>query len=133
MNTNTLKTLPLNVPHAWLNPLLKQAFRFQLKIDDFVALGLVEFLHCLPGSFLDYMDTEIPDPLNKADHEVFEVLMLTLHKDWTEELEKEAKRLGFTPLTLLYVSLRWLADQPEDDEHLLKAKNSQSWLAPIQG
>jgi hypothetical protein len=53
-----------------------------------------------------------------------------IHQQWSTLLEIEAKTLEVTPLALLYISLLWLADQPEDDEHLLKAKNSQSWLKP---
>lgn len=46
-------------------------------------------------------------------------------------LEIEAKALQVTPLNLLYVSLLWLTALPEDDEHLIQAKASQSWLKAL--
>jgi hypothetical protein len=131
MMTTELKKINLAVPHDWLTPLRKQAFRLQLKIDDFVSLGVVEFIRCLPDAYFDYMDADLPDPLDNED-QTFEVLALMIHQQWSTLLEIEAKTLEVTPLALLYISLLWLADQPEDDEHLLKAKISQSWLAPIQ-
>lgn len=129
MMSTELKKINLSVPHDWLTPLRKQAFRLKLKIDDFVSLGVVEFIRCLPDAYFNYMDAELPDPLDNED-QTFEVLALIIHQQWSTLLEIEAKTLEVTPLALLYISLLWLADQPEDDEHLLKAKNSQSWLQP---
>lgn len=80
----------------------KQAFRLQLKIDDFVSLGVVEFIRCLPDAYFDYMDTELPDLLDNED-QTFEVLALIIHQQWSTLLEIEAKTLDVTPLALLYI------------------------------
>lgn len=127
---NELKKITLAVPHVWLNPLRKQAFRSKLSIEDFLSMGLVEFIRNLPDAYMNYMETRLPDPLEKND-DVFESIEWTIHSDWADVLEIEARALEVTPLTLLYVSLLWLADLPEDDEHLIQAKASQSWLKAL--
>lgn len=129
MNTE-LKKITLAVPHRWLNPLRKQAFRFKMNIDDFLSMGLVEFIRNLPDAYLDHMDAQLPDPLEKTD-DIFDTVNWAIHNDWANMLEIEAKALQITPLNLLYVSLLWLTALPEDDEHLIQAKASQSWLKAL--
>ncbi len=127
---NKLKKITLAVPHLWLNPLRKQSFRLQMKIDDYLSMGLVEFIRNLPDAYLNHLEAKLPNPLEKND-DVFETISWTIHVDWASILDMEARALEVTPLTLLYVSLLWLADLPEDDEHLIQAKASQSWLKAL--
>lgn len=127
---NELKKITLAVPHLWLNPLRKQSFRLQMKIDDYLSMGLVEFIRNLPDAYMDYMETALPDPLDKSN-DVFESVNWSIHGDWADVLEIEARALEVTPLALLYVSLLWLADLPEDDEHLIQAKDATAWLNVI--
>jgi hypothetical protein len=127
--TTELKNLMVNIPHSWLNPLRKQSFRLKLSIEDFLSLGLVEFVRNLPDAYMQYMDAKLPDPILKADKEHYEVLTLTINLHWSKMLEQDAKALQVTPLTLIYVSLLWLADLPEDDHHLITARDQKSWLS----
>lgn len=130
--SNDIKKITLAVPHGWLNTLRKQAFRFQMKFDDFLSMGLVEFVRNLPDAYLDHMEAVLPDPIEKSD-ELFESITWAIHPEWAVMLESDARALEVTPLTLLYVSLLWLANLPEDDEHLRRAKDSSAWLTAIQG
>lgn len=127
-----IKKITLAVPHVWLNPLRKQAFRLKLSIEDFLSMGLVEFIRNLPDAYLNHLEEKLPNPLEKND-DVFETISWTIHVDWANVLEIEAKALEVTPLTLLYVSLLWLADLPEDDAHLVNAKQANAWLSSVGG
>lgn len=99
---NELKKITLAVPHQWLNPLRKQAFRFKMNIDDFLSMGLVEFIRNLPDAYLNHLEAKLPNPLEKNDS-VFESVNWAIHNDWADVLEMEARALEVTALTLLYV------------------------------